>query len=124
VQGIVLPSEVGELLLLKRILHAVEGSKEESQREHICHSWCTIQGKICSLIIDEGNSANVVSIHLVDKLELPTVPHPRPYSLQWLEKDNEGHMTRQVLITYTISNIRDEVLCDVLPMDACLILLG
>jgi len=32
-------------------------------------------------------------------------------------------MTKQALIAYSIGNFKDEVLCDVLPMDACHMLL-
>jgi len=48
----VLTPDVGELLVLQRILHANEGMREENQRDHIFHSRCNIQGKVCSLIID------------------------------------------------------------------------
>ena len=33
-------------------------------------------------------------------------------------------MTKQSLISYSIRDFKDEVLCDVLPMDACHVLLG
>ena len=117
----VLTLDVGELLVLQRILHAKESSKEENQREHIFHSRCTIQGKVCSLIIDD---TNVASTHLVRKLGLNTIPHPQPYALQWLKKGNEVQVTQQALISFSVANLRDEVLCDVLPMDACHLLLG
>jgi len=48
----VLPLDMRELLILQRILYAKATAKEESQRKHIFHSRCTIQGKVCSLIID------------------------------------------------------------------------
>ena len=73
----VLAPDVGELLVLQRILHA----KEESQREHIFHSRCTIQGKVCSFIVDRGSCTNVASTQLVSKLNLPTAPQPWAYSL-------------------------------------------
>ena len=38
----VLAPNMGELLVLQRILHAGDTSKEESQMEHIFHSRCTI----------------------------------------------------------------------------------
>ena len=75
----ILTLDVGELLILQRILYAKETLKEESQREHIFHSKCIIQEKVCSLLIDAGSCTNVTSTHLVDKLSLPTVPHPCPY---------------------------------------------
>ena len=44
-QATVLPFDVLEMLVLRRILHTMEGPLEEKQREHICRSWCTIKGK-------------------------------------------------------------------------------
>jgi len=120
----VLTPDVGELFVLQRILHAKEGPREENQREHIFHSRCTVQGKVCSLIIDGGSCTNIASTHLVSKLALTTIRHPRPYALQWLKKANEVHVTKQTLISFSIGHLRDEVLCDVLPMDACHLLLG
>jgi len=61
---------------------------------------------------------------LVSKLNLPTIPHPWPYSLQWLKKGNEVQVTKQALIPFSVGNLKDEVLCDILPMDACHLLLG
>ena len=120
----VLTSDMGELIVLQRTLHTMESTKEEIQREHIFHSRYTIQDKVYSLIIDEGSCTNVAFTHLVDKLSLPTVKHPQSYSLQWLKKGNEVPITKQPLVTYSIGNLRDEVLCDVLPMDIYHLLLG
>ena len=33
------------------------------------------------------------------------------------------YLTKQALIAYSIGNVKDKVLCDVFPMDACHILL-
>ena len=74
--AMVLAPNVGELFVLQRILHAKESAKEENQREHIFHSRCTIQGKVCSLILDGGSCTNVAFTQLVSKLNLPTIPHP------------------------------------------------
>jgi len=37
---------------------------------------------------------------------------------------NEVHITKEVLIAYTIGNLKDEMLCGMLPMDAYHVLLG
>jgi len=123
-EDIILAPKVGEFLVLKRVLQTTEALKEENQSKLIFHSRCAIQGKVYSLITDGGSRTNVASSHLIDKLKLPTIPHPRPYSLQWLKKGNEVHVTKQALITYTIGNFKDEFLCDMLPIDACYLLLG
>jgi len=51
--------DVGELLLVKRSLHVTKSLHEESQREQIFNSRCTISYKICDLIIASGNCTNV-----------------------------------------------------------------
>ena len=44
---------------------------------------------------------------MVQKLQLPTFLHPRPYKLHWMNECGE-----------------DNILCDVVPMQACHIFLG
>ena len=70
----------------------------------------------CSMIIDSGSCANVASTLLVEKLNLKTVKHEKPYKLQWLNECGEIKVTKQVLVTFSIGNYHDEVLCDVVPM--------
>jgi len=80
-------------------------------------------GKICSLIIDRGNCTNVASQRLIEKLALKTFPHPRPYKLQWLSENKELVVDRQVLICFSIGKYVDEILFDVVPMEASHLLL-
>jgi hypothetical protein len=75
------------------------------------------------LIIDGGSWTNVASTILVEKLNLPTLKHSRPYKLQWLNDCGEVRVDRQVLVTFSIRKYLDEVHCDVVPMYAGHILL-
>ncbi|PON54373.1 hypothetical protein PanWU01x14_196020 [Parasponia andersonii] len=68
--------------------------------------------QVCSVIIDGGSCTNVVSTKLVEKLALPTIKHPRPYRLQWLNNCGEVKVTKQVLVAFSIGKYDDEVLCD------------
>lgn len=52
------------------------------QREHIFHTRCHVKDKVCTMIIDSGSCTNVASTLLVDKLNLRTINHPKPYKLQ------------------------------------------
>ena len=79
---------------------------------------------ICSLIVDGGSWANVASTRVVDKLGLPTISHTKPYKLQWLSEVGEIVVNKQVLIHFSIGKYKDEVLCDVVPMEATHVLLG
>ena len=44
--------------------------------------------------------------------------------LQWLNDSGEVKMTKQVVVPFSIGKYVDEVLCDVVPMQASHILLG
>jgi len=50
-EEVVEEADEGKLLALRRAMSGLKSDKEE-QRENIFHSRCTVQGKVCSLIID------------------------------------------------------------------------
>ena len=76
---------VGELLVIRRVLHVEKVPLEPSQKEQIFHTQYTIGSKACERIIDGGSCTNVASIILSDKLQVSTEVHPTPYTLQWLK---------------------------------------
>lgn len=77
------------------------------------------------MILDGGSSENIISKEAVEKLKLPTEKHPHPYKVTWFHKGNEVPINTRCLVNFTMGhNISDEVWCDVVPMDACHILLG
>nr|KYP36794.1 hypothetical protein KK1_042056 [Cajanus cajan] len=98
----------GDLLMVKILLGSHPCPTSLSQRENIFHTRCLVSKRSCSLIVDSGSCSNYCSTRLVNKLALTTIPQPQPYKLHWL---NEG-------------DYKDKVLYDVIPMDACHILLG
>ena len=62
---------------------------------------------------------------MVEKLALVTVDHPHPYNLVWLENSQKLNVYKQCLVQFIIGDIYyDKVLCDVIPMDACHLILG
>ena len=75
---------------------------------------------ICSLIVDSGSC----STRLVDKLYLTVLPHPKSYKLHWLNEDGDLAANHQLKVKFSIGKYEDSVLCDVVPMEACHILLG
>ncbi|RDY11621.1 hypothetical protein CR513_03688, partial [Mucuna pruriens] len=68
----------------------------------VTSSWCHVKGKLCSLIIDGGNSVNVANMRLVENA---------------LE-------TLQAIVVEQKRKYSDEILCDVVPTEATYILLG
>ncbi|XP_075489516.1 LOW QUALITY PROTEIN: uncharacterized protein LOC142528360 [Primulina tabacum] len=115
---------VGEALVTRRIMSAQVKEEETNQRENLFHTRCFVSGKVCNVIIDGGSCTNVASLEMVEKLSLPTLKHPQPYRLQWLNDCAEVKVNKQVLVAFSIGKYVDEVLCDVVPMHACHILLG
>ena len=114
----------GDLLVVRRMLGQVLKPFDESQRENIFHTRCLINDKLCSLILDKGSCTNVASTKVVEKLGLLTIFHAKLYKLQWLNKEGEIMVNKQVLVTFAIGKYKDEVLCDVVPMETTHILLG
>ncbi|KAJ0442056.1 putative nucleotidyltransferase, Ribonuclease H [Helianthus annuus] len=120
-----LQPDEGECLVIRRALNSSAAQKINSQRESIFHTRCTVSNKVCSLIVDGGSCTNAASQAMVTKLHLTTTPHPSPYNIQWLNHGKGIQVTHQVLISFSIGKrYHDDVLCDIIPMDACHILLG
>jgi hypothetical protein len=114
----------GEALVVQRSLK-VTYVEDEWLRNNIFHTRCTSHGKVCNVIIDGGSCENVVAATMVEKLKLKTEDHPEPYKLQWLRKGNEVKVNKRCLVEFSIGkNYKDAVICDIVPMDACHLLLG
>ncbi|XP_065017690.1 transposon Tf2-1 polyprotein [Musa acuminata AAA Group] len=116
----------GLSIVLQRSLQVSYVADDESWvRKNVFHTKCTSLGKVCLVIIDSGSFENVVSLEMVQKLKLDTIPHPHPYQLCWLQKGNDIKVTKRCLVSFSIGKYyKDKVWCDVAPMDACHLLLG
>ena len=77
-----------------------------------------------SLIIDGGSYTNIANTTFVEKLGLKCDKHPNPYRLQWLNDSGEVKVNRHVVVTFSIGKYSDEVVVDVVPMQASYLLLG
>jgi len=74
--------------------------------------------------MDSGSCFNCCSTRLVEKLALTILPHPQPYKFQWLNDEEDMIINQQMEVKFSIGNYEDSVLCDIIPMEACHILLG
>jgi len=62
---------------------------------------------------------------MVDKLKLAISPRPNPYVIQWLNQGKVLQISSRCLLSLSIGNTyKDEMWCDIIPMDAYHILLG
>jgi hypothetical protein len=67
---------------------------------------------------------NVASQEIVQKLKLPLEKHPQPYKLSWVD-DTSIPVKSRCLVSFSLgTNYKDAVWCDVIPMQACHLLLG
>jgi hypothetical protein len=99
--------------------------EEPTQRHNIFKTQCTINQKVCNLIIASGSCENIVSRKLVDTLQLKTEKHPSPYKISWIKKGAETRVTDTCRVPFSIGqSYQDEVQCDIVDMDACHVLLG
>ncbi|KAA0054966.1 transposon Ty3-I Gag-Pol polyprotein isoform X1 [Cucumis melo var. makuwa] len=122
----VIEADEGDSLscILQRVLIS---PKEENQlqRHSLFKTRCTIQGKVCNVIIDSGSSENFVSKKLVTALNLKTQPHEKPYKIGWIKKGGETLISEICYVPLSIGNsYKDQMVCDVIEMDVCHILLG
>ena len=61
---------------------------------------------------------------VVKQLKLLTTPHPQPYNIGWLSQGWDLCVSQQCHLPYAIKPFKDEVLCDVAPLEVCDVLLG
>jgi hypothetical protein len=76
-------------------------------------------------LLDSGSQANLISEEVVKQLGLKTKMHHKPYSLNWISKNHKFPITKQWVIKFAItSKFVDEVICDVVLLEACGMVLG
>ncbi|XP_020691321.2 uncharacterized protein LOC110105961 [Dendrobium catenatum] len=112
------------LCVLQKLLIAPK-SPSHSQCNALFKTRCTIQGKVCELLIDSGCTENVISRSVVQALQLKTTSNPQPYKISWIRKGMEVTVTDMCRVTFSIGkHYVCEVVCDVLDMDICHLILG
>jgi hypothetical protein len=117
--------EDGISLMMKKVLLKPEPEVEKAvQRNNLFIIACKTKDRVCKVIIDSRSTDNLVSMKMVEKLELKSTAHPTPYKVSWLQKGHQVTITKQCLVEFKIGGYRDEILCDVIPMDACHVFLG
>ncbi|RDY05254.1 hypothetical protein CR513_10935, partial [Mucuna pruriens] len=112
----------GDLLMVRGLMFTF--IEDNSQRQNIFQSRWMVKGSCYSFIIDGGSNVNVATLQLVEKLCLPIIPHLKPYKLQWLNTKGNMLVNKQVLVELTQGKYKDEILCDVVPMQETHILFG
>ena len=113
-----------ECLVAQRVLSVQVTQAEQNQRHNLFHTKGVVKERSVRVIIDGGSCNNLASMEMVEKLSLTTRPHPHPYYIQWFNNSGKVKVTRTVRVHFSISTYADYVDCDVVPMQACSLLLG
>jgi hypothetical protein len=90
----------------------------------LLQTFFSIENRRAHVIIDGGSCNNLVSSDLVKKLGLTTRPWPHPYHIQWINDSGKVKVTHIVRVHFSIGMYSDYADCDVVPMEACSLLLG
>jgi hypothetical protein len=67
---------------------------------------------------------NLVSADFVTNIGLRTHAHTHPFYIQWLNNSGKAKVTYTSHVHFSIGTYHDYAYCDVVPMQACSLLLG
>jgi hypothetical protein len=106
------------------VLSARVDTLEKLQRHNLFQIFFVIKDcRVCT-IIDRESCNNLVSADFVAKIGLTTRLHTHPYYIQWLNNSGKAKATHTARVHFSIGTYHDYVDCDVVPMQACPLLLG
>jgi hypothetical protein len=110
--------------VVQRVLSAQVDTSEKFQRHNLFQIFFVIKDCCVRTIIDGGSCNNLVSADIMTKIGIMTCLHTRPYYIQWLNNNGKTKVTHTARIHFSIGTYHDYADCDVVPMQACSLLLG
>jgi hypothetical protein len=57
-------------------------------------------------------------------MDLSMKSHPQPYTIDWLHQGRYLRVSQKCRLHYDIKPFKDEVLCDISPLEFCDVILG
>jgi hypothetical protein len=60
--------------------------EEPEEWERLFHLEMWVKGAPIHFIVDNGSQKNLISTEVIKWLDLPTTPHPHPYTTSWLRQ--------------------------------------
>jgi hypothetical protein len=97
---------------------------DKIQCHNLFHIFFIINNCRVLTIIDSGSCNNLVNSEVVKKLGLTTSAHPDPYNTQWFNNSGKVKVTQTARVHFSIGSYHVVADFDVVPMDACSLLLG
>ena len=101
-------------------------SKPEELEEGEClfHSQMWVKVALIHYIIKNGSQKNLISVEVFQRLDFPLTPYPHSYTIDWLHQGRDLCVSEQCHVSYGIKPFKDEVLCDIYPLEVCDVILG
>jgi hypothetical protein len=99
-------------------------TSEKLQRHNLFHIFFIVKDCPVRTIIDRGSCNTLVSADVVAKIGLTTCLHTHPYYIQWLNNSGKAKVTHKAHVHFSIGTYHDCADCDVVPLQACSLLLG
>jgi hypothetical protein len=81
-----------------------------------------VKGTLLHFIVDSSSQKNLISVEAIKQLALSIMPHPQPYTIRWLRQGSDICASQQCRLSYGIKPFKDEVVCDVSPLEVCNVL--
>jgi hypothetical protein len=110
--------------VVQRVLSAQVDTSEKLQRHNLFQIFFVIKDYRVCTIIDGGSCNNLVSADFMAKIGLMTRLHTHPYYIQWLNNSGKEKVTHTTHVHFSIGTYHDYADYDVVPMQACSLLLG
>jgi hypothetical protein len=110
--------------MVQRVLSAQVDTSEKLQHHNLFQIFFVVKDCRVRTIIDGGSCNNLVSANFVAKIGLTTCLHTHPYYIQWLNNSGKAKVTHTTRVHFSIATYQDYADCDVVPMQACSLLLG
>jgi hypothetical protein len=97
---------------------------DKIQCHNLFHIFFIINDSRVLTIINGGSCNNLVNSEVAKKLGLTTRAHPHPYNIQWFNNSSKVKVTQTARVHFSIGSYHAVGDFDVVPMDACSLLLG
>jgi hypothetical protein len=110
--------------VVQRVLSTQVDTSEKLQCQNLFQIFFIIKDYRVRTIIDGGTCNNLVSADFMSKIGLTTHLHTHPYYIQWLNNSGMAKVTHTARVHISIGTYHDYADCDVVPMQACSLLLG
>jgi hypothetical protein len=110
--------------VVHRVLSAQVDTSEKLERHNLFQIFFIILDYRVRTIIDGGSCNNLVSADFFAKIGLTACLHTHPYYIQWLNNSGKVKVTHTTRVHFSIGTYLDYADCDVVPMQACSLLLG